>query len=147
MGTTTGPNEVHSATPSLTRTVCGTLLTRRKVRDTEEVETQQSIAIDAGTPANDPSKTRGAMVVKIESVRARTITSITHAIVQVRRERKPHYSLSLTHTVVHKDMNLKYRTQYENQFTMRPFPGSCADLENLAGPHRTSFTPNNPLLK
>jgi len=36
------------------------MLIRRKVRDTEDVETQASIAIDAGTPANDPPKNDGS---------------------------------------------------------------------------------------
>ena len=38
----------------------------RKVRDTKEVEIESSMAIEAGTVANDPSKRRGAMLVKAE---------------------------------------------------------------------------------
>ena len=52
--------------------VCGTLLIRRKVRDTDDVETEASIAIDAGTPANDPPKTTGAIVLKTETMSSRT---------------------------------------------------------------------------
>ena len=68
----TGPNELESPTPSSTRTVCGILLIRRKVSDTEDVETQASIAIDAGTPANDPPKTTGAIMMKTERNSSRT---------------------------------------------------------------------------
>jgi len=57
----------------------------------------------------------------------------------------------ITHSLVDEDLYLKSilktQRQYENVFAMRLFPGSFADLEKMAGPHQTSFTPNNPLLK
>jgi len=56
---------------------------RRKVRDTEDVETESSIVIDAGTPANDPSKSRGAMVVRAETRSSRMAHDVhSHCLVQ-----------------------------------------------------------------
>jgi len=141
----TGPNELLSPTPSWMRTDCGTLLIRRKVRDTEELETESSTAILAGTPANEPSKSRGAIVVKAMKTTLRT----DHFVIVLLHRSDRDYSLRRSRGTTYLKSVLGIRKGCEIVFVMKK-SAICvilSDLENLAGPHHKTFTIKNPLLK
>ena len=130
VGTMTSPNELDSPTPSLTRTVCGTLLIWRKVRDTDDVETEASIAIDAGTPANDPPKTTGAIALKTETNSSHTDHN-THLSAICSQAQG---AWSITHSFVHEDLYLKSIIDITNPKTIWKYIckfGSFRDLVQI----------------